>query len=214
MVCFLAVDMQAQGSISFPTRTINRCAQDGVFFYAYSLAGSSKSIQVERDGVTIRIERPNDEDAVITFQRGDKKLTQKVKDFDASYGWITISENGGFALTWNFNASAASTQLFGIDSNGQIIENNKLLSVAEHAFTRDAMRFCKNPGTNSIAVKWLDKDHLLVSINAWLDGFCTSNFTEGFVLAVPQNMIQRKLTEAELIDLPAVCTWNVVPVKH
>jgi hypothetical protein len=65
-----------------------------------------------------------------------------------------------------------------------------------------------------MAVKWRDRDHLLIAINAWSSGFCYSNFTEGFIIDVSAQRISRKLTERELLNLPAICTWNIVPVKR
>jgi len=80
-------------------------------------------------------------------------------------------------------------------------------------FNIDAKRICKTPGANTTAIKWIDEDHLLLSINAWSSGFCYSNFTDGFILSLSKREIVRKLSERELINLPAVCTWNLVPVE-
>ena len=44
--------------VAVPHRAIDRCAQDGVEFYAIS-DHSSQPVQVERDGVAIRIEHPD-----------------------------------------------------------------------------------------------------------------------------------------------------------
>jgi hypothetical protein len=198
---------------SIPKRMIERCAQDGLYFYAMN-DDPSDPIQVERDGVNVRIEHPNAQsvDAVITFSREGHKLVQNQRDFEAAQGWITASGSGAFAATWNFNASASDTQLFRITAKGDIVEDKELIPLAEHRFTTDAKRYCRNPGLNTTAIKWIDKNHLLVSINAWASGFCYSNFTEGFVLDVPSQDIQRKLSERQLINFPAVCTWNIVAV--
>ena len=68
-------------------------------------------------------------------------------------------------------------------------------------------------GANTTAIKWIDDDHLLLAIDAWSSGFCSSNYTEGFILSMSKREVARKLSERELINLPAVCTWNLVPVK-
>ena len=99
-------------------------------------------------------------------------------------------------------------------SDGGIIEDKALIQLAENKFVADAKRVCKNPGINTTAVKWLDDDHLLLAINAWSSGFCYSNFTEGFILSVSKHDIDKKISEQQLIDLPAVCTWNLVVGKQ
>jgi hypothetical protein len=199
---------------SVPKRMIDRCAQDGAWFYA-SNDKLSAPIVVERDGIILRLDRPNPKnaDAVITVSDATHVLVQKQKDFDEAYGWLTVLSDRAFALTWNFNASATSTQLFRLMPNGGIVEDTELIPRAERMFTADAKRYCGNPGRNTTAIKWIDKDHLLLSIDAWASGFCESNFTEGFILDVSSHTIQRKLSDHELIDLPAVCTWNVVPIR-
>ncbi|MBV8116106.1 MAG: hypothetical protein JO300_15290 [Silvibacterium sp.] len=98
-------------------------------------------------------------------------------------------------------------------TNGGIIGDTELITLAEKMFNIDAKRICKTPGANTTAIKWIDEDHLLLSINAWSSGFCYSNFTEGFILSLSKREIVRKVSERELINLPAVCTWNLVPVE-
>jgi hypothetical protein len=202
---------------TLPKRTIDRCAQDGAWFYAWDSKTTGVPVSVERDGISIRVEHPTPKsaDAIVSLSHGSHVIVQKQKDFDQSYGWLTVSQNHAFALTWNFSASATSTQLFSLSQRGNIIEDIQLIPLAEQTFIADAKRSCPNPGLNTTAIKWLDPDHLLLSVNAWTSGFCESNFTEGFILDIPSRSIQRKLSERELIDFPAVCTWNVVPVpKH
>jgi len=200
---------------TLPKRTIDRCAQDGAWFYAWDSKTTGVPVSVERDGISLRIEHPSQKsaDALVTLSHGSHVLVQKQKDFDQAYGWLTVSQNHAFALTWNFSASATSAQLFGLSPRGNIIEDIQLIPLAEQTFTADAKHSCANPGLNTTAIKWLDQDHLLLSINAWASGFCESNFTEGFILDIPSHSVQRKLSERELIDLPAVCTWNLVPVR-
>ncbi|MGA2252041.1 hypothetical protein [Terracidiphilus sp.] len=195
-------------------RSIDRCAQDGAWFYAMN-DDPGQPIQVERDGVTIRIERPDSKsaDAVLNFSKGNHVLVQKHKDFEAAQGWLAVSSSGAFATTWKENASSAESQLFRVTSDSEIVEDTELIPLAEKTFAVDARRICKTPAANTTAIKWIDKDHLLLSINAWSSGFCYSNFTEGFILSLPKREIERKLPESELINLPAVCTWNLVPVK-
>jgi hypothetical protein len=196
-------------------RAIDRCAQDGAYFYAVD-DDPTKPINVERDGVTVRIERYDSKgtEAVIHFERGGHTLVQKQKDFEAAQGWLTVSHAGSFATTWNENASSAETQLFRTAADGSIVEDKALIQLAEKEFATDAKRVCKTPGINTTAIKWLDDDHLLLAINAWSSGFCYSNFTEGFILSVSKHDIYKKLPEQELINLPAVCTWNLVPTKQ
>jgi len=179
-----------------PHRAIDRCAQDGAYFYAVD-DDPTKPIRVERDGVTVRIGRHDTKstEAVISFQRNDRTLIQKQKDFEAAQGWLTVSPAGAFATTWNENASSATTQLFRIAPDGSIIEDKALIQLAEDTFVADAKRVCKTPGINTTAIKWLDDDHLLLAINAWSSGFCYSNFTEGFILSVSKHDIERKVPE-------------------
>lgn len=168
--------------------------------------------------MTIRIDRPNHEKdlnyAVLTFFRKGHRLVQEEKDFEAGYGWLTVSENGAFAVTWNINASAAYTQVFIVGSSGDIVQNTSTISMVEQTFEQDAKRFCKEPGVNTTAIKWMDKSHLLIAIDAWSSGYCSSNFTEGFLIDIRENRISTKLSEQELLNLPAVCTWNIVPLKE
>jgi hypothetical protein len=197
-------------------RMIDRCAQDGLYFYAVN-DDVSQPVQVERDGVKVQIEhpRPKGNDAVITFSRENHFLVQKQQDFEAAEGWLIASRSGAFAATWNVSAYSASTQLFRMTSKRDIVEDTTLIPRAERMFTADARRFCINSGLNSTAIKWVDDDHLLLSIDARSFGFCGSDFTEGFILNVSSDTIERKLSERQLIDLPAVCTWNIVPTtKH
>jgi hypothetical protein len=200
--------------VTLPQRSIDWCAQDGAYFYAMN-DDPAQPVQVDRDGVAIRIEHPDSKsaDATIRFSKGNRVLVQKQKDFDAAMGWLTVSQSGAFATTWKVNASSAKTQLFRVTSSARIVEDTELIPLAEKTFTIDAKRICKNPGVNTTAIKWTDDDHLLLSINAWSSGFCSSNFTEGFVLSISKREIEKKLSERELINLPAVCTWNIVPIR-
>lgn len=199
---------------TLPQRSIDRCAQDGAYFYAMN-DDPAQPVQVERDGVAIRIEHPDpkSEDATVSFSRGDRVLVQERKDFEAAEGWLTVSRSGAFATTWTECASCAETQLFRVTVGAGLIEDTELIPLAEKTFNIDAKRICKTPGANTTAIKWVDGDHLLLSINAWSSGFCYSNFTEGFILSLSKRKIDHKLSERELVDLPAVCTWNLVPVK-
>lgn len=196
-----------------PKRVIAWCAEDGAYFYAMN-DDPAQPVQAERDGVAIRIEHPDPKstDATVSFSKGNHVLIQKQKDFEAAQGWLTVSRGGAFATTWKENASSAETQLFRLTSDGGIVEDMTLIPLAEKTFHIDAKGICKTSGANTTAIKWIDDDHLLLSINAWSSGFCYSNFTEGFVLSLSKRQIDRKLSENELIDLPATCTWNLVPV--
>jgi hypothetical protein len=204
----------ATSHVTLPQRSIDRCAQDGADFYAMS-DDPAQPVQVERDGVAIRIEHPDSKspDATVSFSKANRVLVQKHKDFEAALGWLAVSPTGAFATTWKVNASSAETQLFRVTSSGEIIEDIELIGLAEKTFTIDAKRICKTPGANTTAIKWIDDDHLLLAINAWSSGFCSSNFTEGFILSLSKREIARKLSDRELINLPAVCTWNLVQVK-
>lgn len=197
--------------VALPERVIDRCAQDGAWFYTMS-DDKAHAVQIERDGVALRIEHPNTKslDAVVTLQNGRHTLVQEHKVFEAAQGWLTVSPSGAFATTWKDNASDAQSQLFRVTSDGEIVEDTVLISLAEKTFISDATRICKRPGVNTTAIKWRDDDHLLLSIDAWGSGSCYSNFTEGFVVSLAQHRIERKLTERKLINLPAVCTWNLV----
>jgi hypothetical protein len=204
----------ATSHVTPPQRSIDRCAQDGAYFYAMS-DDPAEPVQVERDGVAIRIEHPDSKsaDATVSFSKAKRVLVQKHKDFEAALGWLAVSPTGAFATTWQVNASSAETQLFRVTSNGGIIEDTELIRLAEKTFAIDAKQICRTPGANTTAIKWIDDDHLLLGVNAWSSGFCSSNFTEGFILSMSKREIARKLSEQELINLPAVCTWNLVPVK-
>ena len=214
MLPFAVWLLLATSHVTLPQRSIDRCAQDGAYFYVMS-DDPAQPVQVERDGVAIRIEHPDSKsaDATVSFSKANRVLVQKHKDFEAALGWLAVSPTGAFATTWKVNASSAETQLFRVTSNGGIIEDTELIPLAEKTFTTDAKRICKTPGVNSTAIKWIDDDHLLLAIDAWSSGFCSSNFTEGFILSLSKREIARKLSERELINLPAVCTWNIVPVK-
>ena len=204
----------ATAHATLPQRSIDWRAQDGSYFFAMN-DDPTQPVQVEWDGVAIRIERPDSKstDATVSFSEGKRVLVQKQNDFEAAQGWLTVSPSGAFATTWKVNASSAETRLFRVTSHGGIIEDTELIPLAEKTFTIDAKRICKAPGLNTTAIKWIDDDHLLLAINAWSPGFCSSNFTEGFILSLSKQEIDKKLSERELINLPAVCTWNIVPVK-
>jgi hypothetical protein len=214
MLPFTVLLLFATSHVTLPQRSIDRCAQDGADFYAMS-DDPAQPVQAERDGVTIRIEHPDSKsaDATVSFSKGNGVLVQKQKDFEAALGWLTVSPSGAFATTWKMNASDAETQLFRVTSDGEIIEDKELIRLAEKTFTIDAKRICKTPGANTTAIKWIDDDHLLLAIDAWSSFTCSSDFTEGFILSMSKREINRKLSDRELINLPAVCTWNLVPVK-
>lgn len=194
-----------------PRRMIERCAEDGFNFH---VPEDGKTAAIDWDGVGVRIERgpKSSVGVVLSFTHEGHRLTQKQDGFEAWRGWLVVSPSA-FAVTWNLNASVSYTQVFDLSSAGEITENTALVRRAEKEFVADAKRFCRDPGVNTIAIKWIDDDRLLLSINAWGSGTCYSNFTEGFILKVAASRIERKLTERELINLPAVCTWNVVPIS-
>src|SRR6202044_627090 len=139
---------------TLPKRTIDRCAQDGAWFYAWDSKTTGVPVSVERDGISIRVEHPTPKsaDAIVSLSHGSHVIVQKQKDFDQSYGWLTVSQNHAFALTWNFSASATSTQLFSLSQRGNIIEDIQLIPLAEQTFTADAKRSCPNPGLNTTAI--------------------------------------------------------------
>ena len=194
-----------------PKRMIDRCAQDGRNFWV-SDDGETVAVEV---GVGIRV-APGPKGtnrAVLSFSYKGHELIQKQDSFEAFQGWLVVSP-AAFAVTWNLNAYASYTQLFTLSPAGDITENTALVRSAEKQFVADAKRFCRHPGLNTTAIKWIDDDKLLLSIDAWSSGTCSSNFTEGFILQVSSSSIERKLTERELINLPAVCTWNKVPISN
>ena len=193
-----------------PKRMIDRCAQDGRNFWIP--ADGKTTIDWDGIGLSIEADPKGDGLATLRFSHEGHELAQKVKSFEAARGWLVVSPSA-FAVTWNINVSAAYTQIFGISPAGEIAENTELIRLAKKTFVADAKQFCRDPGANAIAIKWIDDDRLLLSIDAWSSGFCNSNFTEGFILKVAANRIERKLSERELINLPAVCTWNVVPLS-
>ncbi len=186
----------ATSHVTLPQRSIDRCAQDGAYFYAMS-EDPAQPVQVEWDGVAIRIEHPDSKSAgaTVSFSKANRVLVQKHKDFEAAMGWLAVSPTGAFATTWQVNASSADTQLFRVTSNGGIIEDTELIRLAEKTFTIDAKRICRTPGANTTAIKRIDDDHLLLAIDAWSSGFCSSNFTEGFILSLSKREIARKLSE-------------------
>lgn len=194
-------------------RTIDRCAQDGTLFYGIDVSTDRsqryKPVELSRDGVTIKIDYAPKE-THLDLEHNGHVHSIAVKDLEPALGFLTVGATG-FALSSSDNAHDWSTQLFVFGPNGEIIENSSLITSAESRFLRDAKRYCRNPGIETSAIKWIDDKHLLIAIDAWGDGECTSNFTEGFVLNVAANRIERQLTNRELINLPAVCTWNVVP---
>jgi hypothetical protein len=193
-----------------PRRMIDRCAQDGRSFW---VQGDGGAVDIDENDIGIRIDfdPKMSQDAVLTLTHKGHKLIQKQKEFSAARGWLVTSPSA-FAVTWNVNAYAAYTQIFRLTASGDIAEDTSLVRVAEREFAGDAKHFCRDPGENTNAAKWIDDDRLLLSIDAWdSPTTCYSNFTEGFILNVSANRIEQKLTERELIDLPAVCTWNVVP---
>lgn len=195
-----------------PKRMIDRCAQDGRYFWNPE---KNETVTVDSDDVELGI-RPileKEGSVVLSFTHKGHTLIEKQDGFAAARGWLVVSPSA-FAVTWNLNASAAYVQLFDIAPSGEITENTSLVQAAERQFVADAKRFCRNPGVNTAAIKWIDDDRLLLSVDAWSSYSCQSNFTEGFILKVTENRIERKLTERELINLPAICTWNIVPVSR
>ncbi len=150
---------------------------------------------------------------MLSFKIGNHVLVQRQKEFDAAFGWLTVSTNGAFAVTWKDNATNAETQLFLLQPEGDLREDTELIPSAERTFVKDAKLICNAPGVNTTAIKWIDGDHLLFAINAWSSYSCQSNFTEGFVLSISKRKLVRKLSEQKLLNLPAVCTWNLVPLK-
>jgi hypothetical protein len=206
-------------------RTIDLCAQDGTTFppsNAILYPGKAVPVAVlglgEPTDIHLSLSFPSngDDDGRLTFIRSGKALlTTTLEGFEGPYGWVPSGAKGRYiALSWGGNAYVRSTKLFEVAPDGAITENKVLIPRIERQFTTDAHRICRNPGLNTLAIKWIDDDHLLVSINAWASGFCSSNFTEGFILQMSNHSVERKLTEHALINLPAVCTWNLVPVAR
>jgi len=219
-ILFIATSTGGQAPLS---RTIDLCAQDGITFVpsnALAHPGQTLPVAVLGEGepadihLSLSFPSTGGDDARLIFIRSGKPLlTTTLEGFEGPYGWVPSgSENKYIALSWGGNATVRSTKLFEIAPDGTITENKLLIPLVERQFKIDAHRVCRNPGINTLAVKWIDADHLLVSINAWRTGSCNSNLTEGFILRMSTHAVQRKLTERELVNLPAVCTWNLVPV--
>lgn len=209
-VCVL-LTTACMGAQHPPSRTIDRCAQDGLYFYPFDYNDLEKTVDVSLFDVGITVEHKKN-DAVITYSVKGHQHVDKIKDFAVEHAWLTVSRKNRFAVTWNESASASDAQLFEVTAQGDIVEDSNLMSQVERAFQVDARRVCKTPGSNAVAVKWIDDDRLLMSENAWASGMCYSNFTEGFVVNFATHKAERKLTERQMIDLPAVCTRNLVPV--
>ncbi len=214
----LAVTHPSKSQIG-TNRTIDLCAQDGHKIEIGDLwEGKASAIPAGQVGelvLTLRHTKKDSADSVLAFARADKIMYEStLADFEGAYGWLTTSQDTShFAVSWKGNATVSSTKLFTVETNGNVSEDAPLVAKVEHRFEFDARRVCSEPGINLQAIKWIDADHLLLAANSWDSFTCHANFDEGFILEPAKHTIQRVLSGRELINLPAVCTWNLVPVE-
>ena len=207
------------GSQIGQNRTIDLCAQDGHKIEIGDLWEGKASVipagQVGDLVLTLRHTKKGSADSVLTFVRGDKVIYETtLADFEGPYGWLTSSQDTlHFAVSWKANATVSSTKLFTVEADGSVSEDAPLISKVEHRFESDAHRVCSDPAINLQAIKWIDADHLLLAANSWGSFTCHANFDEGFILEPTKHTIQRVLDGGKLINLPAVCTWNLVPAE-
>ncbi len=128
---------------------------------------------------------------------------------------MPISDNRkNFAITWSNGGAAGgwSTQVFETLPDGTIVERKALITSVEKNFM--ARHNCAARGDNFEAVRWMDNDHLLIAASVYGTGDCGSSagYTEGYLVRLSTGAIERRMSEHELLNLPAVCTWNDVPI--
>lgn len=205
---------------STPNRMIDLCAQDGYKVEIDDLwSGKSSIVSAGHVGdidLRVRQVEKDSADDILAFSRHGKLIYQTpLEAFEGPYGWLTVSEDGKhFAFSWKSNATVSRTKIFAAETNGTISEDRALIAKLLVGFVADARHACSDPAVNLQAIKWIDRDHLLLAANSWSSLTCQTNFDEGFIVQPDKHLIEKRLSGKELINLPAVCTWNIVPLKR
>ena len=201
-------------------RMIDLCAQDGYKIEIFDLwMHHQTSVSAGRVGdldMHLQSIKRDSADAILIFSREGKVVHQTtLKDFGGPYGWLTVSDDSKhFAVSWKSNATVSATKVFSVKSDGKLSEDGELIAKVQQQFLSDAHRACTDPAVNLQAIKWIDGEHLLLAANSWNSLASPINFYEGFILDPAKHLVQRRLTEHQLLNLPAVCTWNIVPSGH
>ncbi len=197
------------------TRSVARCAFDGVEFGLYDAPRSAFVAMIDDLKVTARYLPHSEDHAIFIFTRAGKLVrTVSISDLGNPNGWLAISSNRRrFAITWS-NAGASggwNTRVFHVTPQGDILEDTGIVHAVIEDFS--ARHSCKTRDDNFETVRWMDDDHLLISAGVYPTSDCgrEMDYTEGYLLQLSTQQIERRLTYKQLLNLPGICTWNNYP---
>jgi hypothetical protein len=194
-------------------RAITQCPWDGTSFGLYDASRTATIGTYDLVTVEGRMLPTDSDGALFTFLRsGDVIFRKSVSDMYNQNGWLGVSDDRrSFALNTSNGGAAGgwSITILMLDEKGSIRDLTNSLQAVEKDFS--SRHFCKARGDNYEAMKWQKNDQLLISASVYGTSDCGADMghTEGYVLDVTTARIIAHYSEAELLNLPYVCTYNV-----
>lgn len=146
------------------------------------------------------------------FRSGSPVIRKLVKDVSNPNGWLGVSNdfhtfslntsNGGAGGGW-------SVSIIHVPDTGSATDLSAAMKAVEKDFSK--RHYCKARGNNYEAIQWRSNTQLLVSASVYGTSDCGAEmgYTEGYVLDVTSGKIVAHLSEAQMLNLPYVCTYNV-----
>lgn len=208
----LPISRGTAGEPSRP-RVVTQCPVGGNSFSLYDAPRSSTIASYNLVKITARMShRSGDPGGIFTFWRSGRQVLQKrVDDFYNQNGWIGVSDdfhlfaintsNGGAAGGW-------SVSIVRVPDDGPASDLSDSIKIVATDFS--SRHHCKTRGENYQAIQWRSNTQLLVSASVYGTSDCGSEmgYTEGYVLDVTTGRIVTHMSEAKMLQLPYVCTYN------
>ena len=213
-VLMLVVVLPSSGVVSaHRPRAITQCSWGGNTFSLYDFPRPSTVGSYNLVTINGEMLHPNAPGAAFTIQHSGKVIFRKqVDDVYDQNGWIGSSNdfhsfsintsNGGAGGGW-------SVTILGVSDEGKVVDLSKSMLSVQTDF--ESRHFCKARGDNYEAIQWRKNDQLLISASVYGTSDCGKEmgYTEGYVLEVTTGRIVAHVSEAQMLDLPYVCTYNV-----
>jgi hypothetical protein len=189
-----------------PNQLITRCWQDVLGFDLG--VGSTQLFAPGTDGISIRFDP---DDGRFSLRRGTMTLfTFVVEDLSSDAEMLWSPDGKAFALNYSDGGAIGNFHVRVFSIQGDVVtETSQSIQPAVRDFK--ARHYCKARGNNVTALKWVqDSRRLLLMTGVYPTGDCGPDLghTEGYVVAVPDGKIERRLTINQLKSFPGICLEN------